>query len=657
MGAGEAKKQGHCKPFMIRELPEKMTYIGSAYSCLPSRPYIYGFGKGSVEGGQREQYGLWYLTEDSNYNHFYLQGTAVIKYADPPHTPKTCTYLGQVANTKPHGYGKLNEQYGNRIVRIYKGFFKHGVKHGVGSELTYYYYMKTKIKTIELLYEGRFEEGNKNGIGKCSIKYLKDQKETIFYGNWKMGKIHGKALKEKKFVGFLGGTSYLNYIDGQRKSAIKLLKDKNGRKLPVNEYVQITYEGNQKKRVDIQITAENLSPYIDMKEKMPPLFFKEFKTLDAVQLNFIFMNGKLKFRFKPNKQIANKHLFAKGEFLNTYEMALFNFFEYKVYDLLRESQFKHIPTEIDLTYYSIPSFNDTQKPLERFKGDFRDISTEKPILSLMTLDFFEEDYLLSNIMSRMSTEEFSDEFVKALVERLLELFQDLEKLNVFHGSIKEGNIFCFYMAQSGDLNIKLVNFSHANIIANGTINNKFTCAHEGMFNYSALDRTSASNLYALEPIEETKDSHHYETYFFPFDYQKADIFSLNPIKQAIYKDPFEPRNYSGATHNLIKADIFAFAVLILKMFIASLKPEMKAKSKILARNAFFPDMKIKDYKAISTELSGLNILYSIIKIQIDECLEGKYNYFSQIKNFYELNLGNLAHNPLSKEGKYLLYHN
>ena len=666
MGTTRSKKLASYNPFVIESIPGPITYAGTAYK---TKHYIYGLGKGNWEGREREQTGIWYLNEDMNYNISYAQGTSMLKYTDPPKSKKVYIYVGSVSNSLPHGYGKLNENYNGRLVRVYKGFFKNDLKHGMGWEATYYYYMNTRVKIMELIYEGKFSNGKKTGIGKCSIKSIKEQKESIFYGTWKLGKIHGLALKEKRLVGLLASTSYLKYEDGVRISAIRLVKDREGIRLPQNEFEKISYSDGEdpetgkpeKCKTDIDINPQLLAPYLAMKEDIPPLFFRDFKTLNATQLNYIYVNGKFKFRFKSN-DIDNTNIFAKGEYINTYEMAMFNFFEYKVYDLLREANFKHISTNIGLKYFTIPSFNETRKPMELFQGNFRTISSEKPIFALLTLDFYEDDYLLSNIMNRLSGPEYTEEFLETLVERLLELFLSLEHLNIYHGSIKESNIFCFYDPKTMDLKLTLVNFSHANIMAKGQLNNRFSCGHEDMFNQSVFKGASASKLYELEAFEQEDAGHAnmYEGFFYPFDYQKSDIYSLQPTTQAIWREPFNPNHYMEENtegkilyHNydVAKSDIFAFAVLVIKVFLASLEPKEKAKSKILSpKNIFVPNMTLQNYKKITRELEEYSGLFSLIRGNIDECLEGRYNHFSEIEAFYELELEHLKFNPLSKEG-------
>ncbi len=113
------------------------------------------------------------------------------------------SYTGEVADGKPHGYGKRTEPNGNE----YEGEWENGVPHGHGNAKYYdsrgkYLgrfegeYDKGAFKHGKWIcngydYEGDFSDGMPHGFGvkkwDCDLHYYK--------GEWKEGRCHGKGVR------------------------------------------------------------------------------------------------------------------------------------------------------------------------------------------------------------------------------------------------------------------------------------------------------------------------------------------------------------------------------------------------------------------------------------------------------------------------------
>jgi hypothetical protein len=129
----------------------------------------------------------------------------------------TATYIGQFQHNQPNGEGFLK---GNEAQ--YRGFFKDGLKHGLGKAVTYNKLITmgwwvngrangmVEEQTPEMLYIGNMVNGVKNGHGAAVTQNLGEGNFT-YVGYWKDDRFDGEGKLEFKEAGI---TMSGNFKDG-----------------------------------------------------------------------------------------------------------------------------------------------------------------------------------------------------------------------------------------------------------------------------------------------------------------------------------------------------------------------------------------------------------------------------------------------------------
>lgn len=105
-------------------------------------------------------------------------------------------------DNKRHGKGV----YFDPNLGLYRGFFKNDIKEGEGLEIL-------QGKTI---YQGNFMNGLRHGAN----AYYVDMKENEYFGEWKLGIMHGKGfLKTKESIYYGIFVNWLKHGQGEEKFA------------------------------------------------------------------------------------------------------------------------------------------------------------------------------------------------------------------------------------------------------------------------------------------------------------------------------------------------------------------------------------------------------------------------------------------------------
>ena len=156
------------------------------------------------------------------------------------------TYSGETDKEGlPHGKGV---KYGEDGYPLYDGEWKHGKKHGKGTE--YYDTSLSKVK-----YEGDYVSNMKDGKG-ISYYYDCDDGDYEYNGEWKNDKFHGQGRYLDSNTLYIG-----KFIDGKREgwfktyqwmSDIKFEKDEkkieNSRKRSSPEIDEVLYASIDERR-------------------------------------------------------------------------------------------------------------------------------------------------------------------------------------------------------------------------------------------------------------------------------------------------------------------------------------------------------------------------------------------------------------------------
>ena len=573
---------------------------------------------GRITSKQQTGYGVFKITapnasqeiKDTKYQGFWHNGNLLIgRMRNNSFAFPILKYEGEFdENRNSSGFGAkwVYEALGGEKYKIkesYIGFFRRNDKHGFGVETNDYG-----------MYIGYYSEGCRSGLGQ--IIRTNQNKVTTYKGNFCRGVLTGLGIKTQIEDGNVVLKEYSTYFDGNIATGSEIFT-KVYREGGHAYNAEVLSEVNIRDHADInskEIEQIVLNKYTKLKKYKLPKFALTFHNPGFIIESQIYQNCKIKMKLsKLNERKRKKYFsYAKVMFISHPIQVKFTDYEPRIYRLMNKlpNLVPYLPSEVyDRMYiariHSGLVLSKLQRSIEEEIGTHR-------IAQILYMEYLNKENNLRNWIENSNYLHENPKLAMALCQQLLNMLKVFEEHNIYHGKLSPKYIFCFHQQSILNFNLILTNFSQAKI----SVNHKLVSKH-----------SEIPEPLIIDPPNSILSTDIFNEPFNPSDYDYGEVYYLPPKLQNMVRNPFNPGLLT--THNVIKTQIFAFAVIMIEIFMQTKK--YLQESKILRSKE---KLTMNQYKTWVNVLSRQSEYTKVIKVYWNKMLDGGYNSFKEIPELF-----------------------